>query len=64
VETFNSTDSPFTVDPEVIDVRNKAELLRWITLGIGSSFLVLAVFSFVAFSKYKKIEDDTEVEQD
>ena len=63
MESFNSTEG-FAVDSAVIDVRNKADLLRWITLGIGSSFLVLAVVNFFMFSRYKKMEEDTEVEQD
>ena len=59
-EISNSTDS-FTADPSTIEIRDKAHLLRWITLGLGSSFLVLAVINFIIYTKYNKIEEDTEV---
>jgi hypothetical protein len=62
-EIANSTD-PFVVGASVIEIRDKAHLLRWVTLGIGSSFLVLALINFFMYSKYNKIEEDTEVQQD
>jgi hypothetical protein len=67
LEASNLTGGNFTVstsDAIIQDRRDKAELLRWITLGIGSAFLLLSVVNFFMFAKYKKIEEDTEVEQD
>jgi hypothetical protein len=46
-----------TVDPEILDKRDKAELLRDITLGIGAGFLTISAINYIMFVKYKRMED-------
>lgn len=38
------------------EVRDKARTLRWITLGIGLSFLLISGINLLFFIKYKKME--------
>ncbi len=51
------TEEPTAVDPSVIDKRDKADLLRWITLGIGIGFLAISLINFILFKRYQRKEE-------
>lgn len=49
------------VDPAVImDRRDKADLLRYITAGIGGAFLVISFINFIMFKRFQNKEDQDE----
>ena len=51
------TEEPAVDDSSVIDKRDKADLLRWITLGIGIGFLTISFINFILFKRYQRKEE-------
>ncbi len=40
------------------DRRDKANLLRWITLGLGAGMLVVSAINYILFVKFRKKEEN------
>jgi hypothetical protein len=46
------------IDPKVIEERReKAQLLRWITLGLGAGMLGVSAINYIMFVNYRKKEE-------
>jgi hypothetical protein len=55
---FQSNLTADPIDPKVIEERrDKAYLLRWITLGLGASMLSVSAINYIMFVNYRKRED-------
>jgi uncharacterized membrane protein len=44
----------------ILDRREKANLLRWLTLGLGAGMLVTSAVMYLLFANYRKKEEDAE----
>lgn len=50
------TETTYTLADALHDRRDKANLLRWITLGLGAGMIVVSGINYMAFVNYRKKE--------